>query len=269
MALVLLLLGAASMAGLVAKNINDEVRRNFGFVVKMSRTSTQEDLVGVRSALKHTAVRGYEYISPDSILKEEKSYFGDDFARLLDENPYNPEFEVKVNPSYSAADSIVALTGMFKKLPGVEEVISENAVIQGVDSTLRRMSFIFLLASAVLLLVSIALINNTVSLSVYSRRFVIHTMKLVGATPGFIRKPFIIAGIYNGLVAGVISSALLASLRVYLQTIDPLVESALPWVSMAVIFLFLVAIGAGVCVATAAFAANRYLNASYDEMYLK
>ena len=176
---------------------------------------------------------------------------------------------MKVNPAYASSDSIRALTERYENAQGVQEIITESAVIEGVDSTLKRVGSILLIVAAIMLAVSVALINNTISLSIYGRRFVIHTMKLVGATGSFIRRPFILAGFVNGLTAGAIASAFLIGIRFYAGTIDPMLDQALPWFYVAAICVLLVLIGAAICVVTAMFVTNRYIKASYDEMFLK
>lgn len=151
----------------------------------------------------------------------------------------------------------------------MQEIITESTVIEGVDSALRRAGTVVLIVAGVLLIVSIALINNTVSLSVYGRRFVIHTMKLVGATGGFIRRPFVLAGAVNGLVAGLCASAVLVGARLYISGLDPTVDSSLNWGVMALLCGALILVGIAISAFTAMFATNRYLRASYDEMFLK
>ena len=113
------------------------------------------------------------------------------------------------------------------------------------------------------------LINNTVSLAVYSRRFIIHTMKLVGATGAFIRRPFILAGIATGAIAAGVAIALLAALRAYAATFDPMVNLLLGWTDMAMIFIAMALLGILICALASTVATNRYLRADYDEMFMK
>lgn len=269
-ALVLVLLGIAALMGIAGKNLTDNLRRDLGFFVKMERECPETQInIMKQSLLSSPAINTVTYSSAEDILSQESEYIGEEIGAMLDVNPYSPEFEVKVNPAYASPDSIRMLTERYENAAGVQEIITESAVIEGVDSTLRRISTILLIVAAILLAVSVALINNTVSLSIYGRRFVIHTMKLVGATGAFIRRPFILAGLTNGLTAGALASAFLIGTRIYAGTLDPLIDQALPWPYVAAICVALVAAGAAICVLTARFATNRYIKASYDEMFLK
>lgn len=268
--LVLLLLGIGAMTGLIGNGIAGEVRRNVGFVVKLERECSENNIKVIASALEsHPAVTSAEFLSADSILAEERKYLGESLSADIDENPFFPEFNVSLEAGATAPDSVAAITAYFESLEGVGEIVSENAVIEGVDKALRRTGTFALIGAAALLMVAIALINNTVSLSIYSRRNTIHTMKLVGATRGFIRAPFVRSAALNGLAAGVIASVMLAFLRIYASTFDPIVSASLPWIEMAILFLALLAIGTALCALTAAFAINRHLNSSYEDLFLK
>lgn len=268
--LVLLLLGIGAMTGLIGNGIAGEVRRNVGFVVKLERECSENNIQVIASALEsHPAVASAEFLSADSILAEERKYLGESLSADIDENPFFPEFNVSLEAGATAPDSVAAITAYFESLEGVGEIVSENAVIEGVDKALRRTGTFALIGAAALLMVAIALINNTVSLSIYSRRNTIHTMKLVGATRGFIRAPFVRSAALNGLAAGIIASVMLAFLRIYASTFDPIVSASLPWIEMAILFLALLAIGTALCALTAAFAINRHLNSSYEDLFLK
>jgi cell division transport system permease protein len=113
------------------------------------------------------------------------------------------------------------------------------------------------------------LINNTVSLAIYSRRFIIHTMKLVGATPGFIRRPFVRTGLFNGLISGIIASALLAGVQVYAVNLDADVANTLTWTDAAIVYVAITLIGMAVCTLASIWSTNRYLRRNYDSLYRK
>lgn len=269
-ALVLVLLGLAALMTMAGKSLTDELRRNLGFIVKMERQCPEQAINAMKQALLASpAVDMLTYSSADDIMAQESEFLGDDIGSMLDANPYSPEFDIKVRPDYAAPDSIIMLTERFASLDGVAEVVTESAVIEGVDSTLRRVSSVLLIVAAILLIVSVTLINNTISLSIYARRFVIHTMKLVGATRGFIRRPFLRASALSGLLSGLVASAVITALRVYAPTVDPMLDGALPWTVVAGVCVIITATGVMICTATAVFATNRYLKASYDEMFLK
>lgn len=268
--LVLLLLGAAALVGVAGHRLRDDVRGNVGFTVVMERECPQNNLDALkRRLMSTTAVETFTFSSAADILVHETESLGDDIEDILGANPYSSEFEVKVRPAYASSDSVSALAERFADSPGVSSVICDAHLIDNLDSTVSRIEIVLAALAVILLIVSIALINNTVSLSIYGRRFIIHTMKLVGATGGFIRRPFIIASLEGGLIAGFVAGAVLALARFYLPEILPVAEVLVPWQAVILTAICLVAAGALLCFITAFCAANRYLRASYDEMFLK
>lgn len=269
-ALVLVLLGLAAMIGLAGVTIQDEVKRNIGFVAVMDKECTAEQLNAMKTCLlSQPAVKSFAFSSAEDILASESEYMGQDIAAIADGNPYSSEFDVKVRPAYASADSIASFAAFIADMPGVQEVNSESTVIEGIDTTVRRVTMVLSVMALVLLVVAVALIGNTVSLSVYGRRFIIHTMKLVGATPGFIRRPFVMAGLRDGFIAGLLASAVIVAFRYYAPRVDPIAHELVSWQLVAIVCAAMVLAGAIISSLTALVAANRYLRASYDEMFLK
>ena len=230
-ALVLILAGLAAMTAIAGKQLTDDVRRNLGFIVKMERDCNPDAVSTVAQALKaDDAVASVDFLSADDILQQESAYLGEDITDMLDRNPYSAEFDVKVCPDYAHPDSITELVALYSRFEAVDDVVTESAVIEDVDAALAKAGAIFVIIAAILLIICVALINNTVSLSIYSRRFLIHTMKLV---------------------------------------VDPVVAEALTIPSMALVCVGAATLGVLICLLTAFFATRRYLRASYDEMFLK
>ena len=243
-ALVLLILGALAMVLVGSHRLGEQVKANMGYIVKMVPGATDAQIMAMKKRMGAPHVDRFVFASPDDILAEESEATGEDLAALVDENPYGAEFDVKVRPDWASADSITALAARLGQLEGVAVAVA-------------------------LLVISLVLINNTVSLAVYSRRFIIHTMKLVGATGAYIRRPFVLAGITTGLVASLIAIALLAVLRGYLASLDASVGPLLQWSAMIWIFAGVLAAGICICAAASVFATNRYLRAGYDQMFKK
>lgn len=269
-AVVLVLIGMAALAALAAHTLTAELRSNMGMVIKLERSCTEADVnILKQSLLASPAVERITYTSAADVLAQESEYLGDEVALLADANPYSAEIEVKVRPAYATADSINALAHRYAEAAAIDEIVTENTLVEAVDSTLRRAAALLLCLAAVILAISLALINNTISLSIYSRRFVIHTMKLVGATGAFIRRPFVRAATASGVIAGVVATGVLFALWAYICHVDAFVGAAMPWQAVATVGVLLTALGAAMCAATAAVATGRYLKASYDEMFLK
>lgn len=269
-ALVLFLLGIMAVLGLIGANLSNELRHNLGFIVRMEQGASESSISKVKESLTvNAAVGAMTYISAEDIFAQEQSLMGEDFSQLLDANPYSAEFDVKVKPQFAFPDSIAALTAIYESLPEVEEVISESTIIKGIDRTLRRVGLITAVLILLLGVVAVALIRNAVYLSVYSRRFIIHTMKLVGATGAFIRRPFVRASILNGLIAGIVATILVGGLLYYAESFDPIFSVVFTSVYICALALILIITGMLICGITAAAATNKFLRSTYDEMFLK
>jgi cell division transport system permease protein len=187
----------------------------------------------------------------------------------MDENPYGAEFELRLKPAYANPDSLASIQNRLAQLAGVDEIITNATVAQNVDQTIEKLTLVMLSIAAALLAISLVLIHNTVSLSIYSRRFIIHTMKLVGATASFIRRPFIRAGAAIGAVSGVAASAIIAGAHTYLVSVDPDVAVNIPLEATLVVYGALILLGIIVCSLTSMWSANRYIRKNFDQLFKK
>lgn len=268
--LVLLILGILAVIGMAGRSGADQLKSNLGFIVKVERNAADTQVNRLKQIFNTAPyVSSYVYSSAEEIMEAESKYLGEDLASLLDVNPYGAEFDVKVSPQYASVDSIESLAMKLTEDESVESVLTESSMIAAVNSTLGRASWLLLAVAGALLVISIVLINNTVHLSVYSRRFVIHTMKLVGATGGFIRRPFIYAGALNGLISAIIASLLLVAMLAYSANVDPLLASCFSVRICVIVVAGMMIAGVMICTVASLFATNRYLKANYDEMFMK
>lgn len=267
-ALVLLLLGIISMLGIAARSITTEIRENMGFSVIFSDTATVNN---VNSLKKHFStspgVSGIIYFSPEDALQKWQEETGEDLIKVLGINPLPGELEVKVKARYASTDSINSMIAPLKKLPYVSEISVHSDMVDSINHNIKSIALILTIVAAALLFISFALINNTVRLTVYSRRFLIHTMKLVGATGGFIRRPIINSNMLSGLVAAIIADLLLAGSLFYLHSADKVIAAALPWEEAAWVFAGIIVIGIAICSIASLFATNKYLRSDYDDMF--
>ncbi len=269
-ALVLLVLGAMAMVMASSRSMAEQIRANMGFIIKMDPAATDAAVNDMKKRLGAAPyVDRYAYTDPEAIMAEESEAMGRNLAELIDTNPYGAEFDVKVRPDWAVGDSINALARRIELIDAVEQVVTETAVIDSVNSVMRRLTWALAAVAAALLVISFVLISNAVSLAVYSRRFIIHTMKLVGATGAYIRGPFLRAGALTGAVAALIAAGLLTGLRFYLADIDTIADKLLPWPTVGYLLATIVAAGVLICTAAAAIATNRYLRVGYDDLYMK
>lgn len=269
-ALVLFILGLASFIGIASHKVTEGIKENMGFVVLFNEEVTASDIAAVKTRLeKENGVSSTVYSSPDAVLDRWQKMVGEeeDIIRLAGVNPFVGELEVRVKSAYASSDSIALLTGPLMLMPQVSEIKVHNELVDRLNSTLHSVSLTLIFVAIALLTVSFILIFNTVRLSVYARRFTIYTMKLVGATAAFIRRPFLLDNIVNGLVAGIIASIALVSTIAYGRTLDLSVSAVIDWETVTIVLAGVIVTGILICLVAAIFAANRYLRLSYDEMF--
>ena len=266
--MVLLILGIVGCAAFAAGNISRHIRENLGFNMVMKMDA---DLTRINDMKKRLTasdfVASYDYMSPEEILEQENAYLGSNVEELLGTNPYQPEFNVKVKAQYASVDSLDKIIVPLRNIDSVEEITVHTEMVESVNSNIGTLSLVLIALAGALLVISFVLINNTVRLTIYSARFLLHTMQLVGATNAFIRRPIIIGNILNGILAAVVAILLLCLLRVYAVSIDPDLALALPWSDLIYVFLGVVAGGIIICGTASWIATNKYLRQSYDDMF--
>lgn len=266
--MVLLILGIVGCAAFAAGNITRHIRENLGFnmVMKMDAYLTRINDMKKRLTASDF-VASYDYMSPEEILEQENAYLGSDVEELIGTNPYQPEFNVRVKAQYASVDSLDKIISPLRNIDSVEEITVHTEMVESVNSNIGTLSLVLIALAGALLVISFVLINNTVRLTIYSARFLLHTMQLVGATNAFIRRPIIIGNILNGILAAVVAILLLCLLRVYAVSIDPDLALALPWSDLIYVFLGVVAGGIIICGTASWIATNKYLRQSYDDMF--
>ncbi len=267
-ALVLLLAGMAAFVGVAARSLTDAVRETNGFILILDDEVTASQTDRLRTRLESMPqVAKVTFRSAETVLERWQQIVDEDIEAFAGINPFAPEFEVNVKAGYACADSLRIITAPLESLPEVDEIRVQTDTAREVETTLGSVEMILIIIAGVLLIISFALISNTVRLTVYSRRFAIHTMKLVGATPGFIRKPFLTSNIVNGALAGLMADILLIALLFYFRTIDPRLEELVNPVATAIIFIATIVTGVIICLIAAAYSTNKYLRKTYDEMF--
>lgn len=268
---MLLVLGVIALMGIAARNAGEDIRSRIGFVVIMDENASESQTAALKSLWQNAPyVSLVRYSSADEVLSRWNSTMaeeGDSITALLGINPFFPEFEVAVKPRYASMDSIEKIVAPLRKLEGVGEIKLQGDMVRSINATVNSLAVILTIVAAALLLISFVLINNTIRLSVYARRFSIHTMKLVGATAGFIRRPFILSNIGNGVVAGVIAVGVLCGALYYAGSVEPEIARMITWAEAAVVFCAVVVVGVIICTLSALFATNRYLKLGYDDMF--
>lgn len=269
--LVLLLLSIVAVISMASRRVIDAIHSETGFTIIVSENATQQ---GINSLKRHLTtapyVASYIYSSPEDVLAQwEKMSDAEENEALAiaGVNPFLPEFDVKVKAAYASADSLLAITTTLESLPQVESAKAHTQIVSEINTTIKNIEMVLLAVAIALLVISFVLINNTVRLAIYSRRFLIHTMKLVGAKNSFIRRPFLTDSIATGAFAGVLAAGCLAGLVAYSHSIDTSTRQFLSWGDFGLITAGTVIAGMLICVLAALFATNRHLKQGYGDLF--
>ena len=266
--LVLLLLGMVVFFVLSANNLSNYVRENIGFTVLVSDDMKEPETLKFQKTLNEKAyVKESAYISKEQALKEQTEAMGTDPAEFLGYNPFTASIEIKLNAEYANSDSIVWIEKEILANKKVMEVNYPQDLLDSVNQNLQKVSLFLLGLAGLLTLISFALINNTIRLAIYSKRFLIHTMKLVGASWGFIRRPFLLRNMWIGILAGLLADAILMAMASMLVKYEPeLIEIVTPQTMLFVmtsVFVF----GLAITSFCAYISINKYLRMKASALY--
>ncbi len=266
--LVLLLLGLVVFFVLGAHNLSVYVRENISFSILLSDDMKERDILQLQKQLaRQPFVRYTEYISKAQALKEQSEAMGTDPQEFLGYNPFTASIEIKLKSAYANADSIAKIEQAIKRNNNVQEVLYQKQLIDAVNDNIRNISLLLLALAVVLTLISFALINNTIRLTIYSQRFLIHTMKLVGASWGFIRRPFLWRNFWIGVLAALVADGILWAAANWLVAYEPeLVRVVTPGVMLAVSVAVL-AFGVLITWLCALLSINKYLRMKAGTLY--
>lgn len=266
--LVLLLLGLVVFFVLAANNLSVYVRENINFSVLISDDMKESDILKLQKKLdKEPFVKESEYISKKQALKEQTEAMGTDPQEFLGYNPFTASIEIKLHSDYANSDSIAKIEKMIKKNTNIQDVLYQRELIDAVNENIRNISLVLLVLAVVLTFISFALINNTIRLAIYSKRFLIHTMKLVGASWGFIRRPFLLRNFWIGVLAAFIADAILMGMAYWLVSYEPeLIRVITPEVMLMVSGAVLV-FGIVITLFCAYLSINKYLRMKASTLY--
>ena len=220
--LVLLLLGLVVFFVLAAHNLSVYVKENISFSVLVSDDMKESDILKLQKRLdKEAFVKQTEYISKKQALREQTEAMGTDPQEFLGYNPFTASIEIKLHSDYANSDSIAKIEKLIKKNTNIQEVLYQKDLIDAVNDNIRNISLMLLGLAVILTFISFALINNTIRLTIYSKRFLIHTMKLVGASWSFIRRPFLRRNFWIGVLSAVIADAVVWGAAYWLVSYEP------------------------------------------------
>ena len=267
-AMVLVLLGLVVFSVLTSRNLSQWVKENLTVTVMLKdEVSVNEAKLLCRDLYHRPYSRNIDYISRDQALKEQTEAMGSDPSEFLGTNPFSATLELQMKSDYANRDSLKWIAAELKKNPKVADVAYQVDLMDSVNRNLTKVNIVLLVIAMLLTFVSFSLISNTVRLSVYSRRFLIHTMKLVGASWGFIRRPFMKQGLLVGVLAAILAIAVLGGCVYGLYYYEPKMLTIITWEVLAITGVAVLLFGIIITSVCSYISVNKFLRMSPGELY--
>jgi cell division transport system permease protein len=266
--LVLFLLGVLGMVIINARGLSDYFKESLSFSIMLNEDAKEADIRMLQKDMDAKPyVKSTEYISKDEAASKLKKDLGEDFVSFLGYNPLSPSIDVYLYAQYTKPDSVSKIEKYVMEYPFVKEVYYQESLLYLINENVRKISLFILIISLFLFLIALTIINNTIRLSVYSKRFLIRTMQLVGATKSFIRRPFLIKSVLHGLIAGLIAMILLLGLLYLIEKEFFLLFTFKNTNMLFLLGIAIILIGIIINVISTFFSVNRYLGISEDKLY--
>lgn len=266
--LVLVLLGITVLVLFMGNGLSAFVKENTSFTVMLADDITNEQIARIRKNIDgQPFVKSSRFISKEEAKAQLIKDLGEDPEELLGYNPAQDAIEIFLRSEYANSDSIVVINNAIRQNNNVADLLYQQEAIDFINQNLSKITLVLLVLACVLLFISFALIRNTIRLSIYSKRFLIHTMKLVGATGSFIRRPFVINNVLTGIVAGVLANGIIFALLTYFSREYAQLSSIIPQADMVLIFIIVIVLGVLITTIATMFAVNRYLKMKVENLY--
>lgn len=266
--LVLLLLGMVTFFVLTANSLSVYVRENLELSALIQDGTTKPDVDKLLQRIDALPfVKEVNYISKDDVLASETQEMGLDPTEFLGFNPYTASLEVKLKADYANSDSLRWIEETLRKETSISDVNYPNDLVNNINTNIRKISIVMLVLAFALLLVSFALINNTIKLTIYSQRFLLHTMKLVGADWGFIRRPFLKRNFWIGFIAAILALLMLGAGIYLLLRYEPKLVSLLNVKTLVIVAGAIVLFGVLITTICARVSINRFLRVKAGDLY--
>ncbi len=267
-AMVLILLGMVVFSVLIARNLSTYVKENLTITLILGEDmTTPEARILCKDLAKQPYIHHLNFISKEEALKEQSKEMGTDPTEFTDFNPFVGSVEVQLKSDYANSDSVKWISKQLRKNPQITDITYPQELMDSVNSKLKKINIVLLILALLLSFVSFSLINNTVRLGVYARRFSIHTMKLVGASWGFIRRPFIKKSIVAGIAAGIIADAVLAGGVYALYSYEPEVMTVITWDVLLITGVSVLLFGIIITMLCSYFSVNKFLRMKAGDLY--
>ena len=269
-ALVLFLMGVFALLMMHAHKLSNHLKENIGFEVVMNSNVKEENILKLKAELDAMpAVKSTEYITKDEAIRRLSEDLGEDFLQWLgnEENPLLPSIDVRFNADWANNDSISVIQAQLMKNSAVKEIYYQKSLVGLINQNVRRIGIALMLASLVLLFISVTLIRNTIRLRIYSKRFLVRSMQLVGATASYIRRPFVRSGRLQGFFGALLADIFLALLLYGLNRRLPELAIVKDFTIIGVVFVGIIVLGIILGGLSTRFALRKYLHADVDRLY--
>ena len=268
--LVLFLLGAFAIFMMHARKLSNHVKENIGFEIVMNSDVKEANILRLQKELDAMpAVKSTEYITKDEAISRLSEDLGEDFLEWLgpEENPLLPSIDVRFHAAYANSDSIAKVETLILDNPDVKEVYYQKSLVDLINKNLRKIAIVLMVVSLALLLIAIALIRNTIRLSIYSKRFLVRSMQLVGATESFIRRPFLKQGVSQGFFGGLLADLLLVGILYWVSKRVPDLTLVQDTAVIVCILVGIIILGVLLAWFSTRAALDKFLKADLDKLY--
>ncbi len=266
--LVLLLVGVASILLLNARSVSDYFKENLQVSVLMKQDVTEEQALAYQSTLSGMpGVKATTFISREQGIEEMAKMLGSDFLDVFSSAPVPVSIDVNLEASYVSTDSLEVVREALSASPLVDEVVYQTSLVEALNANLEKIGLVLGVLILLLLFISFVLIGNMVRLNVFSRRFTIHTMQLVGATRRFIRKPFMKGALWQGLISSALALAVLAGVLAVLRSSFGQLFSVFDTRSLLIVAGTVVVCGVLICLISTYFVVNKLVSLGKDQLY--
>lgn len=266
--LVLLLLGVMGTFFICAQSLTRNVQKNLIMSVVINNETSEDAILKIKNEIdSDKRILSTTYISREQALAEESKALKTNPAEILGYNPYEASLEITMKPEYANSTELATIEKTLLKKKGVKEIIYQKELVDTINTNIRKAGIILLALLAMLTIISWSLIGNMVRLSIYSKRFILHTMKLVGASWGFICSPFIIKNMWIGIFSGIAANAILASGLYMLQQNEPEIANIIQLDKLAIVAAMVIVFGMTICMLCALMSVLRFLKMRRNDLY--
>ena len=266
--LVLFLLGILGFFIINSRKLADDFKEEIAMTVFFKNEANDTILKAFDQELKTARfAKSFVYVSKEAAAKQHSDIIGEDFMTFLGENPLQNSYDIHLKANFVVRDSIAKIESRFRKNPMISDIVYDKQLVNLVNDNIQKVSMWILIASGLLTVIAVLLINSSLRLSIYSNRFIIKTMQMVGATKSFIRKPFVLRSIKLGMIGAGLAILALVGLLIYLDNAYPSLEILADKAIVALVLIAIFGIGVLITWLSTYFATQRFLNLRTDDLY--